>query len=138
MFRQSGYIGFWILLLTFSCNLKGQNFIGLHKDEIEGLLKQVNPQFKNDPDAVNHTYNYLKYVDKISEQTILFFMSDKGVCTYVRWMCDYSNLGDMISMLNKQYYKTGKNTWTYTARGHKYAVNLKEQEWYFTISIQKN
>jgi hypothetical protein len=116
----------------------GQNFIGMSTLEIATQLKSTNPQFKLDKNAVNTTYKYLKYVDKISEQTILFFMSDKDKCTYVRWMADYSNLNDMISLLNANYKKIGPNNWTFTEKGEEFSVTLVEDEWYFTVNYRKN
>jgi hypothetical protein len=118
--------------------MQGQNFIGHNSAEIAGLMKTVNPQFKLDKNAVNHTFKYLKYVDRISEQTILFFMSDKDECTYVRLMSDYSNLSDMIESLNKKYKKNGTNTWSFAENGEDYSVTLAEDEWYFTVSYHKN
>ncbi len=107
MKRLLPLLGWLSLLLAFPAVTYGQNFIGLTKDQIPVLLKSVNPQFKLDRNAVNHTYNYLKYVDKISEQTMLFFMSEKNICTYVRWMSDYANLNDITSLLNRNYRKNG-------------------------------
>lgn len=115
-----------------------QNFIGMQPPAIAAVLKSEHPQFRLDKNAVNHTYSYLKYVDKISEQTILFFMSDDGKCTYVRWMADYSNLNDIIGMLNQKYKKSGENTWTYADIGGNYTVRLEEEEWYFTVTFRKN
>jgi|WetSurMetagenome_2_1015567.scaffolds.fasta_scaffold332884_2 hypothetical protein len=138
MQKRSGYLGFFLFALTCSFETEGQNFIGLHKSEIAGLLKTINPQFKLDNNAVNHTYNYLKFVDKISEQTILFFLSDSDVCTYVRWMADYANLHDLTGMLNQNYHKQGPNAWLYKDKGCNYKVTLEEEEWYFTISFRKN
>jgi len=130
---------FIVMLLTANLFvMQGQNFIGLNSAEIAGLMKTVNPQFKLDKNAVNHTFKYLKYVDKISEQTILLFMSDKDECTYVRWMSDYSNLNDMIESLNKKYKKSGTNTWSFAENGEDYSVTLAEDEWYFTVSYHKN
>lgn len=126
-----------VAMLAVPVVMNGQNFIGLSKEEIPVLLKTVNPQFKLDRNAVNHTYNYLKYVDKISEQTILFFMSDKNTCTYVRWMSDYANLNDLIGMLNRKYRKNGTG-WTYTDKGETYTVTMVEEEWYFTITFRKD
>jgi len=130
-----------LITLTFCVvfmTINAQNFIDLDKSEIAGVMKLNHPQFKLDKNAVNQTYNYLKYVDKMSEQTILFFLSDKDICTYVRWMSDYSNLNDMISMLNTKYKKSGVNTWLYSDKGDTYTVKLEEEEWYFTISFRKN
>jgi hypothetical protein len=127
------------LLFSGPClSLSAQNFIGLNIQEITTVMKSNHPQFKIDKNAVNHTYKYLKYVDKITEQTILFFLSDKDICTYVRWMSDYSNLNDMISLLNSKYKKSGTNTWSYSDKGETYSVKLEEDEWYFTVSFRKN
>jgi len=130
---------FWLsCLIAVPAGLHGQNFIGLTREQIPALLKSVNPQFKLDRNAVNHTYNYLKYVDKISEQTILFFMSDKNTCTYVRWMSDYANLNDITTMLNRNYKKNGSGKWNYSDHGETYTVTLVEEEWYFTVTIRKD
>jgi hypothetical protein len=126
------------LLTLLFYKAHGQNFIGLTSSEIAQQMKTENPQFRLDKNAVNHTYNYLKYVDKISEQTVLFFMSDMDKCTYVRWMSDYSNLNDMIGMLNSKYKKSGTNSWTFTDKGEDYSVSLVEEEWYFTVNFRKD
>ena len=131
-------IAWMLFILSCSFRAEGQNFIGVHKSEIAGMLKTVNPQFKLDRNAINHTYKYLKFVDKISEQTILFFLSDKDECTYVRWMADYANINDLTGMLNQNYRKNGINSWSYSDKGGDYAVTLVEEEWYFTISFRKN
>lgn len=126
------------VILAIPAAINGQNFIGLPKEEIPALLKTVNPQFKLDKNAINHTYNYLKFVDKISEQTILFFMSDKNTCTYVRWMSDYSNLNDITGMLSRNYHRNGTGKWNYTDKGEQYNITLVEEEWYFTVTIRKD
>jgi hypothetical protein len=130
-----------LLFLLFAGSfgsVSAQHFIGLNPTEIAALMKSEQPQFKLDKSAVNHTYKYLKYVDKISEQTILLFLSDKDICTYVRWMSDYANLNDIIGKLNASYRKTGVNNWSYTQKNEKYTVKLEEEEWYFTITYRKN
>jgi hypothetical protein len=136
MIKRSGYILIGFLFLMSAAS--GQNFIGMTKTEIPDALKVAYPQFKLDKSMTNHAYNYIKFVDKISEQTILFFLSDKNICTYVRWMSDYSNLGDMTAMLNKKYHKAGQSEWTYTDKGEDYTVKLEEGDWYFTVSFRKN
>ena len=132
------YLVIPLLLLAVFPVLKAQNYIGLNSGEIAEQMKTSNPQFKLDKSAVNHTFKYLKYVDKISEQTALFFMSDDDLCTYVRWISDYSNLNDMIEMLNTKYKKEGVNSWSFAEKGVHYSVSLVEDEWYFTVSYRKN
>jgi hypothetical protein len=138
MKRGYNYTIVFFLLIAGLSELNGQNFIGMSKSAIPEVLKTRHPEFKPDKGAVNHSYNYLKFVDKVSEQTLLFFLSDKDVCTYVRWISDYSNLSDMTTMLNKNYHKSGVNSWTYTDKGDDYTVTLVEGEWYFTVSFRKN
>lgn len=130
----------FLLLVTCFATVRSfsQNFIGMDPERIAVMLKSEYPQFKLDKNAVNHSYRYLKYVDKISEQTILFFLSDNNRCTYIRWMSDYSNLNDMIGSLNRKYKKSGENSWTYADKSGNYSVQLEEEEWYFTVSIRKN
>lgn len=117
--------------------INGQNFIGMHKDNIADALKQDYPDFRLDKTNPNSTYNYLKFVDNISEQTILFFLSDDDVCTYVRWISDYANLNDMNGILNRKYRKNGENSWIYSQNGKRYTVTLEEEEWYFTVNIRE-
>lgn len=127
-----------VLILGLSCtSLHAQNFVGLNESSISALLKTTYPQFKQEKNVVNDAYEYLKFVDRITEQTILFFMSDEGECTYVRWISDYSNLNDMLNMLNNEYRKTGNNTWSYADKGSNYIITLEEDEWYFTVSFRK-
>lgn len=131
----------YILGIVFTLMISSahaQNFIGMSPAEIATSLKAAYPQFKLDKNAINHSYKYLKYVDKISEQTILFFLSDKNTCTYVRWMCDYANLNDMITMLNSKYKKSGVNNWSYVDKGEHFTVMMEEEEWYFTVTFRKN
>jgi len=138
---MNGYIKYilsGLVIFVSVVSALSQNYIGMNPAEIAIAVKAGSPQFKLDKTAVNHTYNYLKYVDKISEQTMLFFMTDKDVCTYVRWMADYSNLNDIIPILNKKYRKTGENTWSYADKGENYSIKMEEEEWYFTITFRKN
>ena len=127
------------LLISAIIKVSAQNYVDVHKDEIIRIMSQKHRNFKLNKDVINRNYNYLKYEDNISEQTILFFLSDDNICTMVRWMSSYANIHDMLSMLNKEYDKTEKNQWTYIKNGKKYVVNLEEGEWFFTVNFkQKN
>ena len=128
---------FIILLISAITKLSAQNYVDVHKDEIIRIMSQKHRNFKLNKDVINRNYNYLKYEDNISEQTILFFLSDDNICTMVRWMSSYANIHDMLSMLNKEYDKTEKNQWTYIKNGKKYVVNLEEGEWFFTVNFKQ-
>lgn len=125
------------LLLSFTLHMAAQNYIGMQKDDIIKAMQKDRPLFKLDKNAVNRSYNYLKFVDKISEQTILFFLSEKNICTYVRWMSDYANLNEIIAELDNKYKKKDEQTWTYADKGRDYIVKLEEGDWFFTITIRK-
>jgi hypothetical protein len=125
------------LILAFTLHAGAQNYIGMQKDEIIKAMHQERPNFKLDKNAVNKAYSYLKFVDKISEQTLLFFLSQKNTCTYVRWMSDYANLNDITTELDKTYKKKDEKTWFYTDKNQEYIVKLEEGDWFFTVSIRK-
>ncbi len=120
-----------------SLQVNAQNFIGLHKDEIVALMKQTRKEFKLNTGVVNEKYNYLKYEDKISEQTVLYFLDQNDYCTYVRFISDYSNYNSAIEELNSKYTRKNENTWIYTDKDQKYIVSLEKEEWFFTINTKK-
>jgi hypothetical protein len=127
------------LLLVFSFAIESshaQNFIGMHKDQIIQVMNETHKNFKLNTSVVNPYYKYLKFENKISEITILFFLSEDNKCTMIRKMCDYSNINDVLSDLNQSYTLTGKNSWIYKDDGKTYAVNLEEEEWYFTVTTK--
>lgn len=125
------------ILLALSFFASAQNYIGLQKDEIIKVMQKERPGFKFEKNAVNRSYNMIKFVDKTSEQTMLFFLSEKNICTYVRWMSDYSNLTEIIGELDRLYKKKDERTWYYSDKNQDYVVRLEEGEWFFTISIRK-
>ena len=85
------------IFLVFAVTvLSAQNYVDVHKDGIIKLMSEKHRNFKLNKDVINRNYNYLKYEDHISEQTILFFLSDDDYCTLVRWMSAYSNINDML------------------------------------------
>lgn len=131
------FVIFIFLIIADTVKVSAQNYAGMHKDEIIRLMSEKHRNFKLDKNVINRKFTYLKYEDNISEQTILYFLSDKGYCTLVRWMSDYANINDMLGMLNKQYTKTGKNRWTYTRNGKEYVINLEEGEWFFSVNFRQ-
>jgi hypothetical protein len=131
--------GIYILLisLTVSLQVNAQNFIGLHKDEIATLMKETQKEFKLNTGVINKKYNYLKYEDKINEQTLLYFLNNDDYCTYVRLISDYSNYNSAIEELNNKYTRENENTWIFKDKGKKYIVCLEKEEWFFTVNTKK-
>lgn len=113
-----------------------QHYIGMHKDEVIQTMKDSQKRLKLNTSVVNPHYNYLKFEDRINEITILFFLSDKDICTNIRETYSYANLTDVIDSLNDGYTSDGKDCWRYIHMGQDYKIELKEKEWYFTVSTR--
>lgn len=113
------------------------NYIGMVKDDVIAEMQKSNSGFELDESAVNTEYKYLKFVDKYNEETWLFFLSDKDICTRSKLMSDYSNLKIRTDELNKMYKNAGENKWIYVKKGIAYIVELKKEEWFFTINTKQ-
>lgn len=124
------------VLLLFLIPLKSQFIIGLHKDKIDDEIKSYYPSFSKDNTFVNHTYNYLKYNDRLNDQTLLVFLSDMNICTSTKLICDYSELNKVKKRL-KQYKQVGKNKWMYKTDSAVYFMQLNHEEWFFSLFTSK-
>jgi hypothetical protein len=127
----------FILFIFFLFPVWSQNLIGKNKEEAETQIKTLYPDFVVDNSTVNHTYKYLKYIDKSNEQTLLVFLSENDVCTATKLISSYSNLAQVKQALNKKYKPAGKDTWRYNEKGIKYLVKLKREEWFFSVFTSK-
>jgi hypothetical protein len=113
------------------------NYIGMSKPDIIKAMQKNSPGFDLDDGAVNKTYNYLKFVDKYNEETWLFFLSAENVCTHTKLMSDYSNLKLRTDELNSRFKKAGEHKWVGVEKGIIYEVELKKEEWFFTIIMKQ-
>jgi hypothetical protein len=128
----------FIILSVFTwMDFYAQNFIGMSKDDIVKEMNEKNPGFDLDEGAVNNTYKYLKYVDKNNEETWLIFLSDDNICTHTKLISDYSNLQIRKDQLDQQYKAAGENKWIFIQKGIVFVVELKKEEWFFSIVIKK-
>jgi hypothetical protein len=123
---------FCFLFIVF-IRLNGQYYTGLHKDSLEVAIRQNEKSFRLDNSTVNTVYKYSKYVDRINEQTWLFFLDGEDHCSYHKLMSDYMNYDEVKQKLDSQFSKVAENTWEYTHLGKEYSVKLTEDEWYFTV-----
>lgn len=89
--------------------------------------------FNLDNSSINKTYNYLKYVDYLGQQTILYFLDENNMCTASKWICDYSLLNEKRDYLNKEYEETGEDTWVYKDENEIYNIKLERENWFFAI-----
>ena len=125
-----------LAIALFAAQTSSIDFIGLAKPEIIKVMQKNNPGFDLDDGVVNKTYNYLKFVDKYNEETWLFFLSSDNVCTNTKLMSDYSNLNLRVNELNKQFKNAGENKWVGIEKGKVFTVELKKEEWFFSIIIK--
>lgn len=124
-------------LLAASVQAQPINFIGMSKQEIIKTMQKNNPSFDLDEGAVNATFNYIKFVDRYNEETYLFFLDNNNVCTHTKLMSDYSNLKLRTDELNKYYKKAGENKWVFVDKEKVFFVELKKEEWFFTIVVKR-
>lgn len=126
------FVGLLVLFLSAG-NSMAIHFIGLHKNEIKVRMENKMKEFNLDESSVNRTFNYLKYVDYLAQQTILFFLDENDICTASKWICDYVLLDEKIDELNSSYNKTGDHAWQYEHNDVIYEVTLEEEDWFFSI-----
>ena len=96
-------------------------------------MEKQHPDFNQDNSFVNNSFNYLKYVDNLEQQTWLFFLDDNDYCKSSKLVCDYVLLDEKIAELNKSYLKTGSLSWSYEHNNSSFDVTLKKEEWFFSI-----
>jgi hypothetical protein len=122
---------FFLLLLPFTGT--AQQVIGLPKQEVMKVIQDEYKNFALDNSSRNTTFNYLKYIDKINEQTLLCMLSEKDICTSTKLICDYMNLEERLDELNKRGTRLSDSTWTYQNNKQKFVVKLKKEEWFFSL-----
>jgi hypothetical protein len=118
-------------------NISAQNFIGMNKVEISKLMTVNHPDFVYVDDAVNKAYKYMKYTDQDGNQTWLFFLSADEHCTVSKLICDYMHYDRLTASLDKTYKKAGTNSWSFNDKGIDYIVEIRKDEWFFSIITKK-
>jgi hypothetical protein len=120
-------------LLLFPLSGTAQQVIGLPKEEVMKVIQEEYKNFALDNTSKNITFNYLKYIDKLNEQTLLCMLSEKDICTSVKLISDYMNLEERIDELNRLGTRLNDSTWTYLHNKQKFVVKLKKEEWFFSL-----
>ncbi|HQH41041.1 MAG TPA: hypothetical protein PLC81_01275 [Bacteroidales bacterium] len=127
---------FLIILILLPGSLflaSGQYFVGLPKDSVMVHVRKEMRFFLPDNSGKNDMYRYLKFVDKINEETLYCFLSEKDICTSTRLISDYSNLQKRLEWLGKNCKKQNDSTWYYIRDGRKYQTVLRKEEWFFVL-----
>ena len=125
----------WIFFMgTFLSS--GQNFIGLHADEVMVIMKRDFRDFNLNTTTVNKYFNYLKYENEEGTQTMLIFLDDRDHCKYVKRICDYVLLPEMTVQLNAHAKRENDTLWVFEYDQQVFSQVLTKEDWYFTITTR--
>jgi hypothetical protein len=126
-----------LIALGVISQVSAQHLIGLSKVQVEAEMKKSYPDYVLDNSSVNHTYKYLKFINKFEERTLLVFLSEGDTCTSVKMMCDYTAIDQVKNNFDSKYTPAGKDQWIYSVKGIIYMVRLQREEWFFTVFTTK-
>lgn len=126
-----------LFVLVLALPAKGQNYIGLHKDEIFKIVPVELEGFVFDKEVENKSKSFIKFVNDDEEQTVLFVLNNKGVCTSVSRMYNLWMYERIRKDLKKKYTFDGANIWTTTKDGEEFEIELKRGQWFVTVVTRK-
>ncbi len=110
-----------------------QNFIGQNKQDIQKNIKQAYPGFYFEKEVENGKKSFLKYVNTLEEQTILFILDEKGFCTSMVRMYNTWLFSKIKKDLDTKCKSTGSLTWLDHSDGKDYEIVLKKGKWFITV-----
>ena len=127
-----------IICLFCGNKVSSQHFIGEHKSDVKKLMRELRKELFIDESSVNTVFNTLKYVDRMSRQTLLFVFSEDDICLYHKWMCDFSMINKVKSDLTSEYKQSAENLWHYKHKKQDYTITLTTGDWFFTVTTRKD
>ena len=117
--------------------MKSQEFIGLHERNIMQVMDMEYPGLVLQSDIINSSVRYLKYLSKDNLETWVIFLDENGICKGVRITCANSRYDSRISELNELYQPGELNRWSYTEKSEKIDVNLRRDDYFFTVTWER-
>jgi len=126
-----------IITILFTVNLCGQNLLGYKPLKVEKYMRKNHSGLIKDNNTSNEYYDYLKYTDGTAgTSTVYFFFSEDNTCRLVKSMYVYSMKDEVEEELDRLYTRTGNSRWS-DSRGRVNAlIELKDEEWFFTVNIE--
>jgi len=129
-----------VLLVLILCVIAfqgiAQNYIGLHKSEIQQKAPKAYSGFVFEKEVENGKKSFIKYVNSFDEQTLLFILDEKGYCTSISRMYNTWLFSQVKNELNKKYTKKDSLTWLEYSNNKVYEITLKKGEWYITVTTR--
>lgn len=125
-----------VAVAFLSLSASAQNYIGLHKDEIAKRMPQENKGFYFEKEVNVDDRGFLKYVNTLDEQTILFMIDTDGFCTAVSRMYNTWLYDQVVNELNSKYQQVSTNKWLEVKEGKSYDLTLIKGKWFLTLTIR--
>ncbi len=125
-----------VAIAFLSLSASAQNYIGLHKDEIAKRMPQENKGFYFEKEVNVDDRGFLKYVNTLDEQTILFMIDTDGFCTAVSRMYNTWLYDQVVNELNSKYQQVSTNKWLEVKEGKSYDLTLIKGKWFLTLTIR--
>ncbi len=125
-----------VAIAFLSLSASAQNYIGLHKDEIAKRMPQENKGFYFEKEVNVDDRGFLKYVNTLDEQTILFMIDTDGFCTAVSRMYNTWLYDQVVNELNSKYQQVSTNKWLEVKEGRSYDLTLIKGKWFLTLTIR--
>lgn len=125
-----------LLLVNLSIPMQGQNLIGLTKGEILKLVPTSCKGFNFVKDIQNGDKSFIKFENPTDEQTLLFMLNSKEICTSVSRMYNTWLYDKVYKDLCCEYKQVSMDTWIDSKNGNYYEVKLKRGEWFITVTIR--
>ena len=123
------------ILFAYSDMAIGQNLIGYNEQYIINYMKDNHSEMSYNG-VTNNKFNYLKYSDSSDNQTILFFLDNKSVCSSMRMVCNYSIKNAKINEFNSIYESKDRYKWINNRDGKKYLIEMKDETWNCIVTIE--
>jgi len=125
-----------VAVAFLSLSVSAQNYISLHKDEIAKRMPQENKGFYFEKEVNVDDRGFLKYVNTLDEQTILFMIDTDGFCTAVSRMYNTWLYDQVVNELNSKYQQVSTNKWLEIKEGKSYDLTLIKGKWFLTLTIR--
>ena len=125
------------LLLVACFQVQSQALIDLSKEEVKLIIKREYKDLAPDGRIVKQKYkNYLKFVNRKQTRTLIVYFKD-DIAISSKLVCDYDEQEVVVAELDNNYTKVGENRWEYKNMNMAYMVELRDEEYYFTVRERK-
>lgn len=101
-------------------------------------MQKTKKEFSFTREVDTEDYHYLKFENEADTKTMLFIFN-KGVCDYVKLMCDYSLMKNIVDSLNNNYQYQKNQSWIDYTSDEEYdcLIEMEKREWFFTLKTSR-